>query len=55
MRGVAEEKSPEDAGIARYIDERETYEPQVVSAVVWFGLAIAAAAGHNRAPPGHHP
>ena len=42
MRGVAEENSPADAGIAHHIDERETYEPQVVSAIVWFGLTIAA-------------
>jgi len=42
MRRSAEEKSPEDAGIARYIDQRETDGMNSASTVVWFSLAMAA-------------
>jgi hypothetical protein len=42
MPRLAEEKRPKTAAFARYADERETDEMSSVSAIVWFGFAIAA-------------
>jgi hypothetical protein len=41
MRGVAEEKIPEDPGIAK-IDAKQTDGMNSISAIVWFSLATAA-------------